>query len=194
MKSALPPRALWIERRARSQRPMATNKHLREKTKIMTDTVRPPRQGEIIEFPNQPARQEAQRLHRCPCCGCRTLRERGGFEMCPVCAWSDGGRDEQDADAVSDGPNGTLEPAPGAGELPPPGRQRGAIPEPRAAAPPGRALADPAHFLRPVAHFPSTLLRVSQRADPSIHDRHQPGVRQCARIEVRASGPLMKER
>ena len=87
---------------------MATNKHFREKTKTMTDTVRPPRQGEIIEFPNQPARQEAQRLHRCPCCGCRTLRERGGFEMCPVCAWSDAGRDEQDADAVSDGPNGPL--------------------------------------------------------------------------------------
>src|SRR5688572_20847764 len=87
---------------------MATNKHLRAKTKTMTDTVRPPRQGEIIEFPNQPKRQEAQRLHRCPCCGCRTLRERGGFEMCPVCAWSDGGRDEQDADAVNDGPNGPL--------------------------------------------------------------------------------------
>ena len=74
----------------------------------MTDTVRPPRQGEIVEFPNQPAKQEAQRLHRCPCCGCRTLRERGGFEMCPVCAWSDAGRDEHDADTVCGGPNGAL--------------------------------------------------------------------------------------
>ena len=87
---------------------MATNKNLRAKTKTMTDTVRPPRQGEIIEFPNPPKKQEAQRLHRCPCCGCRTLRERGGFEMCPVCAWSDAGRDEQDADTVNDGPNGPL--------------------------------------------------------------------------------------
>jgi hypothetical protein len=88
---------------------MATTKNFRAKTKTMTDTVRPSRQGEIIEFPDPPKRQEAaQRLHRCPCCGCRTLRERGGFEMCPVCAWSDAGRDEQDADMVSDGPNGPL--------------------------------------------------------------------------------------
>jgi len=87
---------------------MATNEHLGTKTKTMTDTVRPPSQGEIIEFPSQPKRREAQRLHRCPCCGCRTLQARGGFETCPVCAWSDAGRDEQDADMVSDGPNGPL--------------------------------------------------------------------------------------
>jgi hypothetical protein len=80
----------------------------------MTDTVRPPRQGEIPQFPGQQARQHASqrptqqtlRLHRCPCCGCRTLRERGGFEMCPVCAWSDAGHKEHDADTVTDGPHG----------------------------------------------------------------------------------------
>ena len=74
----------------------------------MTETVGKPRQGEIIEFPSQPKRPETQRLHRCPCCGCRTLRARGGFEACPVCAWSDAGRDEHDADLVSDGPNGPV--------------------------------------------------------------------------------------
>jgi len=25
----------------------------------------------------------------CPCCGYLTLRERGGFEICPVCFWQD---------------------------------------------------------------------------------------------------------
>lgn len=25
----------------------------------------------------------------CPCCGTRTLRVRGAFEICPVCQWED---------------------------------------------------------------------------------------------------------
>jgi len=45
---------------------------------------------------------------RCPCCKCRTLHERGGFELCPVCYWEDDGEDEHDADVVRGGPNGSL--------------------------------------------------------------------------------------
>jgi hypothetical protein len=45
---------------------------------------------------------------RCPCCKCKTLRARGAFEMCPVCWWEDDGQDEEDADVVRGGPNGTL--------------------------------------------------------------------------------------
>lgn len=45
---------------------------------------------------------------RCPCCGCRTLSERGGFEICKVCYWEDDGQDEHDADVVRGGPNGKL--------------------------------------------------------------------------------------
>ena len=45
-------------------------------------------------------------LYRCPCCGSRSLRERGGFEMCPVCWWEDDGQDDHDADLVRGGPNG----------------------------------------------------------------------------------------
>ncbi|WP_455962165.1 CPCC family cysteine-rich protein [Methylorubrum aminovorans] len=41
--------------------------------------------------------------HRCPCC--RTLNERGGFEICPVCFWEDDGQDDHDADIVRGGPN-----------------------------------------------------------------------------------------
>ena len=25
----------------------------------------------------------------CPCCGCFTLEERGGYDICPVCFWED---------------------------------------------------------------------------------------------------------
>ena len=74
----------------------------------MTDTACNPRQGgEVIEFRGPAARQAARR-HRCPCCGCRTLRQRGRLEMCPVCAWGDAGQDEHDADAVHGGLNGGL--------------------------------------------------------------------------------------
>jgi hypothetical protein len=44
----------------------------------------------------------------CPCCRCKTLTERGGFEVCPVCCWEDDGQDDQDADVVRAGPNGGL--------------------------------------------------------------------------------------
>lgn len=45
---------------------------------------------------------------RCPCCGCRTLGTRGGFEICPVCFWEDDGQDDHDADVIRGGPNGAL--------------------------------------------------------------------------------------
>jgi hypothetical protein len=46
--------------------------------------------------------------YRCPCCGYRTLNERGAFEICPVCFWEDDGQDEGDVDTVRGGPNGSL--------------------------------------------------------------------------------------
>jgi hypothetical protein len=36
------------------------------------------------------------------------LRERGGFELCPVCWWEDDGQDDADAEVVRGGPNGNL--------------------------------------------------------------------------------------
>ena len=45
---------------------------------------------------------------RCPCCDCKTLSERGGFEICPVCFWEDDGQDDHDANEVRGGPNGRL--------------------------------------------------------------------------------------
>jgi hypothetical protein len=45
---------------------------------------------------------------RCPCCFCRTLGERGQFEICAVCLWEDDGQDDYDADVVRGGPNGGL--------------------------------------------------------------------------------------
>lgn len=78
----------------------------------MTDPVRNQPSGKIIVFRGTSAKQQvkpqAGRLHRCPCCGCRTLRQRGRLEACPVCAWADAGQDERDADTVHGGPNGEL--------------------------------------------------------------------------------------
>lgn len=45
---------------------------------------------------------------RCPCCGFKTLTERGAFEICPVCFWEDDGQDEHDATEVRGGPNGDM--------------------------------------------------------------------------------------
>ena len=44
----------------------------------------------------------------CPCCGNKTLDERGGFCICPVCFWEDDGQDDEDADTIRGGPNGLL--------------------------------------------------------------------------------------
>ncbi len=45
---------------------------------------------------------------RCPCCGCKTLSERGGYEICEVCYWEDDGQDDHDADVIRGGPNAAL--------------------------------------------------------------------------------------
>jgi Cysteine-rich CPCC len=44
-------------------------------------------------------------LYRCPCCGHRTLDERGVEDICQVCYWEDDGQDDHDADEVRGGPN-----------------------------------------------------------------------------------------
>jgi len=53
-------------------------------------------------------RAEDGSLYRCPCCRCRTLLERAGYEICPVCFWEDDGQDDHDADEVRGGPNADL--------------------------------------------------------------------------------------
>jgi hypothetical protein len=45
---------------------------------------------------------------RCPCCGYKTLDERGGFDICEVCFWEDDGQDDHDAGIIRGGPNGSL--------------------------------------------------------------------------------------
>jgi len=44
----------------------------------------------------------------CPCCRFLTHPDRGGYDICPVCFWEDGGQDDHDADEVRGGPNYTL--------------------------------------------------------------------------------------
>ena len=51
---------------------------------------------------------QKERTYRCPCCRYRTLRSRGGDEICEVCFWHDDGQDDHDAAEVRGGPNGKL--------------------------------------------------------------------------------------
>lgn len=58
--------------------------------------------------PQEPIPTPDGSLYRCPACGCRTLTERAGFEICPVCFWEGDGQDSHDADEVRGAPNGSL--------------------------------------------------------------------------------------
>src|SRR5256885_9460198 len=60
------------------------------------------------EYTDRLERQPPGLPLRCPCSGCKTLGERGGFEICPVCFWEDDGQDDHDADVIRGGPNGAL--------------------------------------------------------------------------------------
>ncbi|HEY3831886.1 MAG TPA: CPCC family cysteine-rich protein [Acidimicrobiia bacterium] len=46
--------------------------------------------------------------YTCPCCGHRTLAERGGYDICRECRWEDDGQDDHDSGEVRGGPNGRL--------------------------------------------------------------------------------------
>ena len=37
----------------------------------------------------------------CPCCGCLTITEAGGYDICPVCRWEDDGQGDDEADNAS---------------------------------------------------------------------------------------------
>ena len=51
---------------------------------------------------------EPERLEACPCCGYRTLNERGEYSICTICWWEDDGQDNSRADTTLGGPNGDL--------------------------------------------------------------------------------------
>jgi len=44
-------------------------------------------------------------LYRCPCCYYKTLENRGGNDICPVCFWEDDGQDDFGAECIRGGPN-----------------------------------------------------------------------------------------
>jgi len=44
-------------------------------------------------------------LESCPCCGFKTIGERGNYEICTVCWWEDDGQDNQHSNKVMGGPN-----------------------------------------------------------------------------------------
>jgi Cysteine-rich CPCC len=46
--------------------------------------------------------------YTCPCCGHRTLSERGSYEICDECGWEDDGQDDHDSAVIRGGPNGRI--------------------------------------------------------------------------------------
>jgi hypothetical protein len=60
------------------------------------------------EYTDRLDRQPDKLPLRCPCCFCKTLPERGGWDICPICFWEDDGQDDHDAEIVRGGPNGSL--------------------------------------------------------------------------------------
>ena len=61
----------------------------------------------LFQSVRKPPREDGS-LYPCPCCGYKTLSERGGFKICPVCFWEDDGQDDAEADLVRGGPNYSL--------------------------------------------------------------------------------------
>ncbi len=52
------------------------------------------------------AKPQGGMKYRCPCCGYKTLNERGDYEICEVCFWEDDGQDDVDANTICHlGPN-----------------------------------------------------------------------------------------
>ena len=51
---------------------------------------------------------KSREQYTCPCCGHRTLDERGAYEICTECKWEDDGQDDHDSSVVRGGPNGRL--------------------------------------------------------------------------------------
>ena len=72
---------------------------LRESMKAITnDFLKKNLQVEFIEG-------EPIELYCCPCCGSKTISERGHYHICKVCWWEDDGQDNEDADKIYGGPN-----------------------------------------------------------------------------------------
>ena len=78
----------------------------KEQALELMDRISEPDRSAPFEGTCKPPQQGVK--YSCPCCGFKTLDERGGFDLCPVCYWEDDGQDDQDADRVRGGPNADL--------------------------------------------------------------------------------------
>lgn len=77
----------------RGRRDRATNEHLLRKVALLDQTVTAVT-GTVPD------------IEACPCCGQKTISERGAYEICRVCWWEDDGQDNDQADEITGGPNG----------------------------------------------------------------------------------------
>lgn len=45
--------------------------------------------------------------YACPCCGFGSLDGIAEYDICPICFWEDDGQDDENADEIFGGPNGS---------------------------------------------------------------------------------------
>lgn len=60
------------------------------------------------EIFNEYIKKNNLNLFTCPSCGYPTLTERNYYEICSICHWEDDGQDEERANEIWGGPNGTF--------------------------------------------------------------------------------------
>ncbi|WP_108881045.1 CPCC family cysteine-rich protein [Anderseniella sp. Alg231-50] len=66
------------------------------------------KQAKLLDSEVERVLGEFDELVSCPCCGLRTITNRGDYEICRVCWWEDDGTDNEDADGAGCGPNGDV--------------------------------------------------------------------------------------
>lgn len=59
----------------------------------ITNSYLEKKMGEILNQ-NIQVCGDVEILYSCPCCKYRTIKERGQYEVCPVCHWEDDGNDD----------------------------------------------------------------------------------------------------
>ena len=101
---ALPVRAMFAEIDLPDELPAPPATEASPAKILLGDTA----ERGIWRFINVVKPKRAGVKYRCPCCGYKTLAERGGYDICSVCFWEDDGQDDHDADLIRGGPNRRL--------------------------------------------------------------------------------------
>jgi hypothetical protein len=85
-------RKKMLEPDGKNERPELLNEHAKAVEQWFYQTLEDMDEKSVFAPPKEGVH------YRCPCCHYKTLEERGGYDICPVCFWEDDGQDDEDAD------------------------------------------------------------------------------------------------